>query len=789
MKPGFSVKNAVAGIALWLATGLIHAARSPFGVNLHAGESAAGFFVLHNAVWIFLLLWIPMFLPILFQRMPNRMKRATHFLELFFGLVIAFYPVSFAVSNLVFPLFLLIFLSNRITFSQITDAENVPPAFSDPRFPMLFSLTGVFVFWLFYVRIYDIQRVDQALKQAETLWFVYGVTGAMFVITGSVLLAVSRFASLIHKHWPVFPVKPVIAFVFGWLLAATLAETLGPEVDLVHQTKHIYLMALVFPPFLMLRIPERLIRMKPASALVAQMLKWAGVLTCVVIAVAIHRGLFFDPWFHIFSMVKGFVFVCLMAGASVLLVQLLPGSRWMNRLSGALLSVVLTASMLFLAELDSRPSLKWALIQYEEYPRVYLSFIRQTIPDGPVRRWLGLGSPKRHKPEYRFANATSLEKSGNGLLGSHALNLILIDIDALRADVVFDRDSSVYQPVEFQQWMDTSAVVFTRAYSPSNSSYRSLALLFGAEGNRHTLYPVYGLENTLSEWLRNGSYAPLVLSEGNGVAGFFRKDDPLVLIGQPVDHSNGRNQPAGEQITKFLAALPASSDSVPFFGYMHWMDVHNDLYAKPGIPLERDTPFDLYRHNVRYQSGLWPAFIDSLKRRGLYDNTMIVILGDHGEEFKEHESTLHGHHFFEQDMHVPLVWRIPGVDPKQINTQVSTADWIPTLFELTGYRLSSPQYPDGYVESQAGRIMSGDTMDVERVRSFYFQSNMTDKIGLMHAGRWKYEYWPTYDAEALFDLNSDPTEHRNAVSQHRTLADSLKKVVFGWSSRMNGHRY
>jgi membrane-anchored protein YejM (alkaline phosphatase superfamily) len=337
--------------------------------------------------------------------------------------------------------------------------------------------------------------------------------------------------------------------------------------------------------------------------------------------------------------------------------------------------------------------------------------------------------------------------------------------------------------------MDTAAVVFTRAYSPSNSSYRSLAILFGAEGNRHTLYPAFGLENTLSKWLKKEEYAPVILSEGNGVAGLFAPEDSLVLIGQPVDHATGKNQPLEEQLAKFLQALPPPSDSIPFFGYLHWMDVHNDLYAKPGIPLERDTPFDLYRHNVRYQSSLWPAFIDSLKRRGVYNNTMIVLVGDHGEEFKEHESTLHGHHFFEQDMHVPLVWRIPGVEAKTIEAHVSTADWIPTLFDLTGYRFSAPIYPDGYVESQAESMLKRASPQDSTKRSFYFQSNMTDKIGFMHAGRWKYEYWPTYDAEALFDLESDPTEHRNAIEKHRNMADSLRKVVTGWSERMNGHRY
>jgi arylsulfatase A-like enzyme len=120
-----------------------------------------------------------------------------------------------------------------------------------------------------------------------------------------------------------------------------------------------------------------------------------------------------------------------------------------------------------------------------------------------------------------------------------------------------------------------------------------------------------------------------------------------------------------------------------FFLYLHYMDVHQSLYADTS-PLYGTNSRDFYDSSIHWVDRNVGMLVDALKDRNLADKTMIVILSDHGEGFFEHGQEGHARTLFTEVQKVPLIiippFKIPGgvvVEP-----QVANVDIWPTLFDI-----------------------------------------------------------------------------------------------------------
>jgi arylsulfatase A-like enzyme len=92
---------------------------------------------------------------------------------------------------------------------------------------------------------------------------------------------------------------------------------------------------------------------------------------------------------------------------------------------------------------------------------------------------------------------------------------------------------------------------------------------------------------------------------------------------------------------------------------------------------------------------------DELRAKGLYDKTVIVITGDHGEEFNEHGFYTHGYHLYETK--VPFIIRVPGMPPRHAKTPAGHVDIIPTLVNLAGGSANEDMMGRSLVDVLAGK--------------------------------------------------------------------------------------
>ncbi len=300
-------------------------------------------------------------------------------------------------------------------------------------------------------------------------------------------------------------------------------------------------------------------------------------------------------------------------------------------------------------------------------------------------------------------------------------SVVLISVDTLRADHLgcygYDRPTSP----QLDRFRD-QAVLFrqTVAQAPSTlPSHASIltSLLPGQHGaffTRRTALPAAIV--TLAEVLRDAGYRTAAVTGGGQLAAEFGLDQGFASYQVlPSDASTEAATAAG---LEWLDRGGASADA-PFFLFLHTYEVHHpytpsrddlalfdDGYAgslPPKIPKglldkindgertidQRDLAHIVatYDAEIRSTDRALGVLFAELVRRGLYDDALIVVTADHGEEFGEHGAVgWHSHTLYDELLRVPLLVKLPGgrLAGATVDAQVRSLDLAPTVLAAVG---------------------------------------------------------------------------------------------------------
>lgn len=205
------------------------------------------------------------------------------------------------------------------------------------------------------------------------------------------------------------------------------------------------------------------------------------------------------------------------------------------------------------------------------------------------------------------------------------------------------------------------------------------------------------------------------------------------------------------------------------------------------IPLtQRDIDHIIshYDGGIRYTDDLMQGFFDRLKEIGLYDNSIIVVFGDHGESIgddlpRAEEPTggrLVGHFkLYDELVRVPLMIRAPGLKPGRISSQVQLIDLFPTILDF----LKIPQSKEIRNELQ-GRSLTPIIKGKEFESLAYGEMNQGIGEQFVRTLAWKL-IRRGEDTFLLYNLKNDPGETRNVVEENPEVADFLNKSLVEWS--------
>jgi len=276
-------------------------------------------------------------------------------------------------------------------------------------------------------------------------------------------------------------------------------------------------------------------------------------------------------------------------------------------------------------------------------------------------------------------------------------------------------------------------------------------------------------EETLAEMLRARGFATagfvgsFVLDSRWGVAqGFDVYFDGFDANTGDFATPEANERPGNEVLAPALEWIRAQ-EGKPFFAFIHLFDPHTP-YAPPE-PYRDRYGTDLvarYDGEVAFVDSLLGELVSELKTQGLYEKTVLVLVGDHGESLGDHQESTHGFFVYDATIRVPLLIKAPGARRGvRARAQVRTIDILPTVLDLLG--LTKPEAVDGV----SLRPLLRDP-NASLGLTAYFES----QYARLHFGwaalrglrseRYKFIQAPRQE---LYDLEEDPGETRNLAAE------------------------
>jgi arylsulfatase A-like enzyme len=178
---------------------------------------------------------------------------------------------------------------------------------------------------------------------------------------------------------------------------------------------------------------------------------------------------------------------------------------------------------------------------------------------------------------------------------------------------------------------------------------------------------------------------------------------------------------------------------------------------------------NLYDGNLSVADDATRIIVEALSRRPRWNNTVVLVISDHGEAFFEHGRMDHNSTLFREMLQVPFVLRMPpGFDTGGIDTEglVTLADVAPTLIAAAG--IEAPPMPDGIDLLDAGRDRTG--------RALIARSADNRPILGIRTVSWNMSL-EACGSGRLFDLDTDPDELRNLALEEPATFAGLGRIL------------
>ncbi len=392
---------------------------------------------------------------------------------------------------------------------------------------------------------------------------------------------------------------------------------------------------------------------------------------------------------------------------------------------------------------------------------------------------------------------------------ARAKNLVLITVDTLRADHLqsygYFRETAPHIDA-----LAGESMVFERCFAPiAQTTPSHLSLMTG-------LYPFqHGVADNFAslpaEVQRERAFAPSevlqsfaqIVGQGVHTAGFVSAAPVKSLTGlangfQTWDEPETLRRRGLDTNVAAIAWL--NEHTGPFFMWVHYMDAHGPyavgiyppdeilaLYpadaalatylADRGVESRPDAPpndtarpevlTNLYDGSVRMADEAVGELLDALRTKGVWEETAVVLMSDHGQGLWQHYSWGHGDVWDEQ-LRVPLMVRVPGRQPERLDPLMSIIDVLPTALRFVD------GFPSADFTRQArGKDVFSETFTEPAV--FGMGDRFTKTFSLTDEN-WKVVLRPD-GTVSLFDRRADPFELNDVFDANQDRAESMRSQL------------
>ncbi|MDQ3369827.1 MAG: sulfatase-like hydrolase/transferase, partial [Myxococcota bacterium] len=227
-----------------------------------------------------------------------------------------------------------------------------------------------------------------------------------------------------------------------------------------------------------------------------------------------------------------------------------------------------------------------------------------------------------------------------------------------------------------------------------------------------------------------------------------------------------------EQTDKAIAFVDKHADQ-RWFLWVHYYDPHYAYEPHPEVPAFGTDRVALYDGELRYTDLHIGRLLDHLRAQGLHEKTVVVITGDHGEGFGEHQIELHGYHLYAPQTKVPMIVRVPGVPPRRSTTPAGHVDLLPTLVNLAGGVATAEMMGMSLL-----RAITGEDRDRVVFQQLSYEGNHELRGGASRACHVIYNVSPDTSWE-VYRIDRDPAETEDLAGDE-TVCQDTRRAVERW---------
>jgi arylsulfatase A-like enzyme/Flp pilus assembly protein TadD len=282
---------------------------------------------------------------------------------------------------------------------------------------------------------------------------------------------------------------------------------------------------------------------------------------------------------------------------------------------------------------------------------------------------------------------------------------------------------------------------------------------------------------TLAETLRDHGYqtaavvGSFVLDSRFGLDQGFQSYDDRIETGRggASDVSERKADDVTRRALNWLDSAPREG----FFLFVHYFDPHAPY--EPPEPFATAFAGDPYTGEIAYVDRGIGQILDKLAALRLYDRSLIIVTGDHGEGLGEHGESGHGYFIYQSTLSVPLIIKPPGrAQARVVEDRAGLIDIAPTVLGELGIAPAAPLSGCDLLHATRGATASGSAGSAER--AIYCESLTPTKHGcapLLGLVRGDLKYIQTSRPE-LYDLSRDPREARDLTGERARQANGLQ---------------
>jgi arylsulfatase A-like enzyme len=224
-------------------------------------------------------------------------------------------------------------------------------------------------------------------------------------------------------------------------------------------------------------------------------------------------------------------------------------------------------------------------------------------------------------------------------------------------------------------------------------------------------------------------------------------------------------------VQRILSWIDAGPQGKRFFLTYLPIAGHHPYNSPDAGPFPTEEAIGRYRNSLHHADAALGELLQGLEARGLDQNTLLVLHGDHGEAFGQHPGNFaHTLFIYDENIHVPYLIAAPGLLREQVRGKqvASLIDTAPTILDLLG--LPAPE------------VYQGRSLLDGRPRLALFFTDYSLALCGLRDGRWKFLDELETRRPKLFDLAADPDERHDLSSQFPERVRAYRQHLLHWSA-------